>query len=107
MEEKEKDFLTERQKYFGGLARFYVREGTSEIERWHNKLGHVGTKFLKICVEGLKIPKASFRCEHCIKRKNACRRPFYKIYNNKTDQKPGQYIITDWESLGRETEKEK
>ena len=31
------------------LARFYIKEGMSDIERWHNKLAHQGTKILARC----------------------------------------------------------
>ena len=52
------------------LARFYVRENMSELERWHDKLGHVGAKQIRKCgIKGLKIPRRPFRCESCIKGK--------------------------------------
>ena len=31
-------------EFIGALARFYVRDGMSDMEKWHNKLGHVGSK---------------------------------------------------------------
>jgi len=31
------------------LARFYLKEGISDFERWHNKLGHHGAKILARC----------------------------------------------------------
>lgn len=78
------------------LARFYVKEGTTDIERWHNKLGHVGTKILAKCkIEGLKIPKTPFRCEHCIRGKMHSGDHSTKSTGKKTDLKPGEYIITD------------
>ena len=49
------------------LARFYLKEGMSDIERWHNKLAHQGTKILARCnIKNLKQPH---RCEHCIDAK--------------------------------------
>src|SRR4051812_33466529 len=35
------DLLHDEKKIFTNLARFYLKEGTSDFERWHNKLGHV------------------------------------------------------------------
>ena len=93
--EIERDILKGTQKYFSNLARFYVKEGTSEIERWHNKLGHVGTKILKLCLENLKIPSAPFRCEHCIRGKMHVGEHSTKSTGKISDLKPGEYIITD------------
>ena len=72
-EEQQVDRLSnsKRQEFYScNLARFYIKEGTSDIERWHNKLGHVGTKIIQKCsIDGLKIPKTPFRCIHCIRGK--------------------------------------
>jgi hypothetical protein len=54
------------------LAKIYVKEelARSPIERWHQKLAHIGTKELrKFNIEGLKIPKAPHRCTSCIRGK--------------------------------------
>ena len=40
---------TQVPTYTGALARFYVKEGMTNMERWHNKLGHVGSKIIKAC----------------------------------------------------------
>ena len=52
-------------------ARVYIREGLSEFDRWHNKCGHVGMKYLKLLgIKSLsgKTPKV-IRCESCISSK--------------------------------------
>ena len=42
----------------------------SDYERWHNKLGHVGSKIIRLCnINNLKIPTQPFRCEYCIRGK--------------------------------------
>ena len=95
-EEKELDMPVPNGKFNGALARFYVKEGMTDIERWHNKLGHVGTKILKICnINGLKIPNTPFRCEHCIRGKMHSGNHSSKSTGRKTDLKAGEYIITD------------
>src|SRR6185369_4221444 len=68
----------------------------SEIEAWHDKLGHIGGQALRRChIKNLSVPKTPFRCEACIKgkmhrlphsSKNPARENFYK---------PGEYILTD------------
>ena len=40
---------TRKVEFKGFLARFYVKEGIGEYERWHNKLGHIGRNKLE-CV---------------------------------------------------------
>jgi hypothetical protein len=78
------------------LARFYVKEGTTDMERWHSKLGHVGTKIIKECkIPNLKIPNTPFRCEHCIRGKMHTGNHSTKTTGRTTDLKPGEYIITD------------
>jgi len=102
-EDKKTYFTDEEQRvdnreriYEANLARQYVKEGTTDMERWHNKLGHVGTKIIKHCqIENLKIPKLPFRCEHCIKGKMHSGNHSSKSTNRKTDLKSGEYIITD------------
>jgi len=42
------------------LARFYTRENMSEIEKWHEKLGHVGTKQLRKCNRKGLITQTTF-----------------------------------------------
>ena len=50
------------------LAKTYVKEGLSEVERYHAKCGDVGSKYLKRAFPALKIPK-QYRCEFCIEGK--------------------------------------
>ena len=78
------------------LARFYIKEGMSDIERWHNKLAHQGTNILARCnIKDLRIPKQPHRCEHCIYAKMHSGDHSTKTTDRKTDLKPGEYIITD------------
>ncbi len=68
----------------------------TDIERWHNKLGHVGTKIIRQCkIEGLKIPNTPHRCEHCIRGKMHTGDHSTKSTGRVSDLKPGEYIITD------------
>ena len=50
------------------LAKTYVKEGLSEVERYHAKCGDMGIKYLKRAFPSLKIPK-QYRCEFCIEGK--------------------------------------
>ena len=50
------------------LAKTYIKEGLSEVERYHAKCGDVGIKYLKRAFPALKIPK-QYRCEYCIEGK--------------------------------------
>jgi hypothetical protein len=50
------------------LSKTYVKEGLSQIERYHAKCGDVGIKYLKRAFPSLSIPK-KFRCEFCIEGK--------------------------------------
>ena len=94
--EEERVLDTRDIQYTGMLARFYVKEGMSDMERWHNKLGHVGTKIIKSCeIPGLKIPTSPFRCESCIRGKMHSGYHSSKSTGRVTDLKPGEYIITD------------
>ena len=89
-EQKQVDILEDNKIIFCLLARFYLKEGTSELERWHSKLGHVGTKIMKLCnINNLKIPKQAFRCEFCIKGKIHSGEHSTKSTEHKTDLKPG------------------
>ena len=95
-EQQQVDILDENKKHFCFLARFYMKDGMSDIERWHSKLGHVGTKIIKMCnINNLKIPRQPFRCEYCIKGKIHSGEHSTKPTGYKTDLKPGEYIITD------------
>ena len=47
------------------LARSYIKEGLSSIERYHAKFGDVGINHLKKALPNLKFP-STFRCEFCI-----------------------------------------
>ena len=88
--------MREKDKYYVYLARFYVKEGMSEYERWHNKLGHVGSKIIQGChIPNLKIPSRPFRCEHCIRGKMHAGEHSTKSVHRERDFKPGEYIITD------------
>ena len=83
-------------EFIGALARFYVRGGMSDMERWHNKLGHVGSKIIRSCnIPGLKIPVTPFMCEGCIKETLHSGDHPTKSTGRGTDLKPGEYIITD------------
>ena len=94
--EEEKGLDTRETFFKGYLARFYIREGMSDMERWHNKLGHVGTKIVRTCdIPNLKIPSTPFRCESCIRGKMHSGNHSSKSTGRKTDLKPGEYIITD------------
>ena len=80
----------------GLLAKIYLKEGVGEIERWHNKLGHVGMKILRACnIPNLKVPNTPFRCESCIKGKMHTGNHSSRSTGKKTDLQPGEYIITD------------
>ena len=50
------------------LAPTYVKQGLSDVERYHAKCGDVGIKYLKRAFPSLKIPK-QYRCEFCIEGK--------------------------------------
>jgi len=47
------------------LAKTYVKQGLSDLDRYHAKLGDIGIKYMKRCLPSLKIPK-QYRCEFCI-----------------------------------------
>ena len=47
------------------LSKTYVKDGLSQVERYHAKCGDVGIKYLKRAFPSLSIPK-NFRCEFCI-----------------------------------------
>jgi hypothetical protein len=47
------------------LAKVYVKQGMSEIERYHAKFGDIGMKYLKRCLPMLRVP-TQYRCEICI-----------------------------------------
>jgi hypothetical protein len=50
------------------LAKTYVKEGLSKLDRYHAKLGDIGIKAMKKAMPNLKIPK-KYRCECCIDAK--------------------------------------
>ena len=50
------------------LAKTYIKEGLSTVDRYHAKCGDVGVKYLKRAFPSLSIPKL-FRCEFCIEGK--------------------------------------
>jgi hypothetical protein len=53
------------------LAKTYRKEGLSDLDRYHAKLGDVGLKAMKKALPNLKIPKGmtKYRCECCIEGK--------------------------------------
>jgi transposase InsO family protein len=50
------------------LAQTYIKDGLSDIDRYHAKCGDIGIKYLKRAFPLLKIPK-QYRCEYCIEGK--------------------------------------
>jgi hypothetical protein len=50
------------------LAKTYVKEGLSKLDRYHAKLGDIGIKAMKKEMPNLKVPK-KYRCECCIDAK--------------------------------------
>ena len=76
------------------LAKTYVREGLSAVERYHAKCGDIGVKYLKRAFPKLAIPKL-FRCEFCIEGK------IHKFGHGpckpgrRTEYEPGVCIHTD------------
>jgi len=86
------NFLHNTQAF---LARFYTRENMSDLEKWHEKLGHVGMKQIRKCnIQGLKIPKKPFRCESCIKGKIHIL-PHKKNKSKQSQYKTGEVLHTD------------
>ena len=78
------------------LARFYIKEGMGDLERWHNKLGHQNMNVLRKCnIDKLKIPNKPYRCEYCINAKMHSGEHSTKSNDHKTDLHAGEYIITD------------
>jgi hypothetical protein len=77
----------------GFLAKFYIKEGMSDYQRWHDKLGHLGSNILRKC--GIPVPKRPFRCEACNHGK------IHRLgHSSRTVQKepvylPGECIHTD------------
>ena len=76
------------------LAKTYIKEGLSDVERLHAKCGDVGIKYLKRAFPSLKIPK-QYRCEFCIEGKihkfghSACKP------GERTEYLPGVCIHSD------------
>jgi hypothetical protein len=76
------------------LAKTYVKEGISDLDRYHAKLGDVGIKAMKRALPDLKIPK-KYRCEFCIDGK------IHKFEHKKckegdrTNYLPGECIHSD------------
>jgi len=50
------------------LAKTYKKEGLSDLDLWHGKLGDVGIKHIKKIIPTLVVPK-TYRCEFCIQGK--------------------------------------
>ena len=80
------------------LVRLYVAADLNELQRWHDKCGHIGVRQLKRLgikeLQGKSFPD-KLRCESCIKGKihrlphkelHLCEKPVYK---------PGECIVTD------------
>ena len=75
----------------GLLAKIYLKEGVGDIERWHNKLGHVGMKILRNCsIPNLKVPNTPFRCESCIRGKMHTGNHSAKSTGKSTDRASGE-----------------
>ena len=101
------NILTERKKkqllsnnnfdnIFGFLSRFYKKEGMSEYQKWHEKLGHVSPKILRKCqIKNLIIPKQPQKCEACIAGKMHRLGHANKTSGKEIVYKPGEHIITD------------
>lgn len=76
------------------LARTYIKEGLSDLERYHAKFGDIGIKYIKRAMPSLKIPK-QYRCEYCIEGK------IHKFghgpcpVGSRTEYLPGVCIHTD------------
>jgi transposase InsO family protein len=47
------------------LAKTYIKEGLSDVDRYHAKFGDVGVKYIRRALPSLKVPK-QYRCEFCI-----------------------------------------
>ena len=76
------------------LARTYIKEGLSLVDRLHAKCGDVGVKYLKHAFPNLVIPK-KYRCVFCIDGKihkfgHAACKP-----GQRTEYAPGVCIHTD------------
>ena len=88
------DCIAEDSLVCANLTRAYAKEGMSDLERWHGKLGDVGLKAIKRAVPSLKVPK-KFRCEFCIDGK------IHKFGHSKcskgerTEYLPGECIHSD------------
>ena len=50
------------------LAKTYIKNDLSQIDRYHAKFGDVGIKYIKRAMPSLKIP-SQYRCVHCIEGK--------------------------------------
>ena len=76
------------------LAKTYVKNDLSQIDRYHAKFGDVGIKYMKRAMPSLKIP-SQYRCEHCIDGKihkfghRAC------APGTRTEYSPGVCIHSD------------
>jgi len=77
------------------LAKFYIKEGISNYQRWHDKLGHLGKKILSKCdIKGLKIPKENIKCDSCVQGK-IHRLGHTSKSGRENIYKPGECIHTD------------
>ena len=76
------------------LAKTYIKDGLSVLDRYHAKFGDVGIKYIKRAMPTLKIP-SHYRCEFCIEGKihkfghKAC------PPGTRTEYLPGVCIHTD------------
>ena len=76
------------------LARTYVKEGLSDLERYHAKFGDVGLKYIHRCVPTVKVPK-KYRCEFCIDGKIHKFEHRVKPFEAKAEYLPGTCIHSD------------
>ena len=87
--------LKARGRALLNLARFYVREGMSDVMRWHTKLGHIAPSSLQKIVPGLKIPRDPLRCDACLRGKAHHLGSVKDGSGFRRSYKPGESIHTD------------
>jgi transposase InsO family protein len=76
------------------LAKTYIKEGLSDIDRYHAKLGDVGVKAMRKALPDLKIPD-KYRCVCCIEGKIHKRNHGKCAEGERTEYEPGECIHAD------------